>query len=92
MTYSRIYLRVVKSLTEYQRAALLQTRTKRLSNGEGYAARLPGFPGLIAFGETERAARAELASALEGWIELALKQGRGLPAIKRVYSAAVSVH
>jgi predicted RNase H-like HicB family nuclease len=82
----------VNSLSEYQKTALRDIRTKRLPNGEGYVARIPRFPGLIVYGETEHAARQELMSALEGWIELALRQGRGLPALKRERLAIVPTH
>ncbi len=80
----------VDSLVEYQSAALRQARLKRLPDDEGYAARIPGFNGLIVFGDTETEAIGELESALSGWVELALRQGRGLPALKSDRQLAVS--
>ena len=47
--------------------------------GEGYAARIPGFRGLIATGATKKEALAELETALVDWINLALRRGLGLP-------------
>jgi len=49
---------------------------------EGYVARIPGFRGLLATGRTKKEALAELEDALSDWIELALKRGIGLPALK----------
>ena len=63
-----------------------------LSEDEGYAARIPGFRGLIATGQTKREALAELESALADWIDLALKRGLGLPATKQSARELVSAH
>jgi predicted RNase H-like HicB family nuclease len=60
-----------------------------LGKGEGYAARVPGFAGLIVFGETKAEALAELEAALDGWIGLAMARGNGLPALH--FHAAESV-
>ena len=49
---------------------------------EGYAARIPGFRGLIATGATKRETLAELETALVDWINLALKRGLGLPPLR----------
>ena len=53
-----------------------------LGGGEGYAARIPGFRGLVAAGQTRKQATAELNDALVDWIELALRRGIGLPRLK----------
>jgi predicted RNase H-like HicB family nuclease len=53
-----------------------------LGADEGYTARIPGFRGLLATGRTRKEALAELDSALVDWIELALKRGIGLPALR----------
>lgn len=53
-----------------------------LGGGEGYAARIPGFRGLLATGQTEKKALAELEGALVDWTELALKRRIGLPALR----------
>ena len=66
----------------YQQHALKLAEVTFLSREEGYAARIPGFRGLIATGETKREALAELETALADWIDLALKRGLGLPAVR----------
>ena len=68
-------------LVGYQKAALNRAVVKPLAAKEGYSARIPGFAGLIVFGDSKREALAELESALAGWIELSLKRGDGLPAL-----------
>jgi len=66
---------------EYQKAALKLAVVKHLGRGEGYSAKIPGFAGLIVFGDSKREALAELESALSGWIEISLRRGDGLPAL-----------
>jgi predicted RNase H-like HicB family nuclease len=73
----------VVELNEYKKAALKRAQVKFLGADEGYSARIPGFAGLIVFGQTKREALAELESALEGWIELSLSRGDGLPSLRR---------
>lgn len=68
-------------LKDYQRAALQLAEVKSLGPGEGYSARIPGFSGLIVFGESRKKVMSELASALEGWIDLSLVRGNGLPSV-----------
>ena len=68
-------------LDEYKKAALKLAELKFLGADEGYSAKIPGFAGLIVFGQTKREALAEMESALEGWIELSLSRGDGLPAL-----------
>ena len=80
----------MNSLAEYRQTALQKALIRLLRGEEGFSARIPGFRGLIVFGGTELDARNELASALDGWIELSLRQGRGLPAIKATRMAAIS--
>jgi predicted RNase H-like HicB family nuclease len=72
---------LVQQLQEYQMAALQNAVIKEIKN-EGYSARIPGFNGLIVFGNTEKEVMSELASALEGWIELSLARGDGLPSVR----------
>ncbi|MBI2928991.1 MAG: type II toxin-antitoxin system HicB family antitoxin [Verrucomicrobia bacterium] len=69
-------------LKRYQKAALKLAHLDYLGPGEGYGAKIPGFPGLIVFGETKRKTLTELESALEGWVELSLKRGYGLPSLR----------
>jgi predicted RNase H-like HicB family nuclease len=72
----------VDELREYQSAALKRAVVKHLGVDEGYSAKIPGFAGLIVFGDSKREALAELQSALSGWIEISLRRGHGLPALK----------
>jgi predicted RNase H-like HicB family nuclease len=63
---------------------------KFLGKGEGYSARIPGFKGLIVFAETKAGVLKELESVLEGWIELSLARGDGLPSLHAESSELVS--
>ncbi|MEO5959785.1 MAG: type II toxin-antitoxin system HicB family antitoxin [Opitutaceae bacterium] len=78
------------TLASYRKQALKLAAVDSLSADEGYVARIPGFRGLIATGRTKKEAMADLESALEGWIELALNRGIGLPALTGRRSAAVT--
>ena len=69
------------TLTSYRNQALKLAAVESLGGGEGYVARIPGFRGLLGTGRTRKETLADLESALEGWIELALKRGIGLPAV-----------
>jgi predicted RNase H-like HicB family nuclease len=77
----------VKELAAYQRTALLHAKLKYLGDGEGYAARIPGFKGLVVFGDTKAQAIRELKSALGEWVLLSLRLGDGLPKVKKEKSA-----
>jgi predicted RNase H-like HicB family nuclease len=55
----------------------------KLGGEEGYVARIPGFRGLLATGRTRKESIAELEGALVDWVELALRRGTGLPALKQ---------
>ena len=68
-------------LDGYRKAALKLAQVKSLGAAEGYSAKIPGFAGLVVFGETKREALSELKPALDGWIELSLSRGDGLPAL-----------
>ena len=84
--------RVVQTMEKYRRQALKLAEISFLSEEEGFAARIPGFRGLIATGQTKREALAELESALADWIDLALKRGLGLPRINQSARELVSAH
>jgi len=71
----------VQELKQYCKNALKLAEVKFLGKGEGYSARIPGFKGLIVFAETKAAVTEELAAALDGWMELSLKRGDGLPSL-----------
>ena len=71
----------MRELEQYCKNALKLAEIKSLGKGEGYSARLPGFKGLVVFADTKGGVLEELKSALEGWIELSLAQGDGLPSL-----------
>jgi predicted RNase H-like HicB family nuclease len=82
---------VVDRLSAYSKEAMKRAKVSKLGDGEGYVARIPGFRGLLATGATRKESLAELQDALVDWIELSLRRGTGLPAIKdaaRTLSAA----
>lgn len=62
----------------------------KLGGEEGYVARIPGFRGLLATGRTRKEAIADLQDALVDWIELALRRGAGLPAVKHRETPALT--
>lgn len=68
-------------LEEYRDAALKLASVKSLGPGEGFSAKIPGFSGLLVFGDSRQQAMTELKSALEGWIDLSLARGDGLPSL-----------
>lgn len=72
----------VAPLNAYCSQALKLAEITFLGEDEGYAARIPGFRGLIATGATKRETLAELETALVDWINLALKRGLGLPTLR----------
>ena len=79
-------------LDTYRRQALKLAEVAFLGEDEGFAARIPGFRGLVATGETKKEALAELETALADWMDLALKRGLGLPAINQSAKELVSAH
>jgi predicted RNase H-like HicB family nuclease len=80
---------LVDTLTSYRRHAIKLAVVTGLGP-EGYAARIPGFPGLLATGGTRKEALADLDDALSDWIALALKRGIGLPELRQKRSPALS--
>ncbi len=77
------------TLESYCRQALRLAVLNDLGD-EGYAARIPGFRGLLATGRTKKEALAELHDALADWVALALKRGIGLPALPASRKPALS--
>ena len=69
-------------LNTYCSQALNHAEIGFLGRDEGYAARIPGFRGLIATGATKKETLAELETVLVDWINLALKRGLGLPPLR----------
>jgi len=78
----------MNGLSEYCNDALKLAVVKKLGAGEGYAAKIPGFAGLVVFAPTRGEVLRELKSALEGWVELSLARGDGLPALHEVEAVA----
>lgn len=66
----------------YQKAALKLAKISTVAGADSYKAVIPGFKGLIVFGETVKDTKRELASVLEGWIAVSLRRGYGLPALE----------
>ena len=77
-------------LNTYCGQALKLAEVTFLGEDEGYAARIPGFRGLIATGATKKDALADLESARVDWINLALKRGLELPALRPTRQALVT--
>ncbi len=77
------------TLESYRRQAMKLAVLKDLGD-EGYVARIPGFPGLLATARTKREVLGELNDALADWIALALKRGIGLPALRQAHKPALS--
>jgi predicted RNase H-like HicB family nuclease len=80
----------VDKLTGYRRDAMKLVVVTKLDGGEGYVARIPGFRGLLATGKTRKESIAELEGALVDWIDLALRRGAGLPALKQKHAAVLT--
>ncbi len=78
----------VNGLSEYCKDALKFAVVKKLGAGEGYSAKIPGFAGLVVFAPTRAEVLRELKSALEGWVELSLERGDGLPALHHMEAVA----
>ena len=79
---------LVNGLNEYYKDAIKLAVVKKLGAGEGYSARIPGFSGLVVFAPTRTEVLRELKSALEGWVELSLSRGDGLPTLHAVEAVA----
>ena len=78
----------MNGLSEYCKDALKLAVVKHLGVGEGYSSKISGFAGLIVFAPTWAEVLRELKSALEGWIELSLQRGAGLPALRVLEAVA----
>ena len=72
----------MNGMSEYCKDALKLAVVKKLGASEGFSAKIPGFAGLVVFAPTRAQVLTELKTALEGWVELSLKQGDGLPALR----------
>jgi predicted RNase H-like HicB family nuclease len=81
---------LVDTLITYRKHAIKLAVVTDLGLEEGYAARIPGFPGLLSTGATKKEALADLDDALSDWIALALKRGIGLPELRQKRSPALS--
>jgi predicted RNase H-like HicB family nuclease len=67
-------------LSDYLNEAIKLATYKELDDGS-HAGRIPGCPGVLAFGETRAQCQDELRSTLEEWVLLGLKLGHTLPVI-----------
>ena len=83
-----IIVSAMNGLSEYCKEALKLAVVKNLGADEGYSAKIPGFAGLVVFAPTRAEVVRELKSALEGWVELSLERGDGLPALHQLEVAA----
>jgi predicted RNase H-like HicB family nuclease len=83
-----IIVSAMNGLSEYCKDALKIAVVKNLGAGEGFSAKIPGFAGLVVFAPTRAEVLTELKSALEGWIELSLERGDGLPALHDLEAVA----
>ncbi len=70
-------------LTNYISKALSRATYEKLED-ESYVGRIPGCPGVVAFGASLRLCEEELQSTLEDWVLVALKKGRDLPIIEGI--------
>jgi len=80
----------VDNLARYRRDAMKRVTVTKLGGDEGYLARIRGFRGLLSTGRTRKEAISELEDALVDWIELALRRGTGLPALKQKHAGALT--
>jgi predicted RNase H-like HicB family nuclease len=78
----------MNGLSEYCKDAVKRAVGKKLGTGEGYSTKIPGFAGLVVFAPNRAEVMRELKSALEGWIELSLARGDGLPALHDLEAVA----
>ena len=75
-------IHLMESLETYVAQALELAEFEEMEDDAGFCATIPGFNGLIAFAENRSALDRELKSVLEGWVDLALKRGIGLPSVE----------
>ena len=80
----------VDMLASYRRDAMKLAVVTELGGDEGFAARIPGFRGLVATGQTRKDAIVELGDALADWVQLALRRGIGLPPVKQPDARALT--
>ena len=80
----------MEQLIQYRKLALKAVEITNLGPEEGFAAKIPGFKGLLAVGSTKKEALIELESALEDWVNLALKRGIGLPSVLKPTRGALA--
>ena len=78
----------MNGLSEYSKDALKLAVVKKLGPGDGYSAKIPGFSGLVVFAPSRTEVLRELKSALEGWMEMSLARGDGLPTLHAVETVA----
>lgn len=70
-------------LVEFIQGALAEARFEVIEDEEPIYAEIPGLRGVWATGKNREACRHNLAAALDGWIIVRLRKGRGLPRTTR---------
>lgn len=70
-------------LSDYIEKAMDLAQYDKLEDGT-FSGRIPGCPGVIAFGKTLPQCEKELRSTLEDWILVGLKLGHKLPVISGI--------
>ena len=70
-------------LTDYFHGAMTAAEYDKLEDGS-FAGRIPGCPGVIAFGATLPSCEVELRSTLEDWVLVGLKLGHPLPVLNGI--------
>ena len=71
-------------LTQYLRLAMGMAHYELLGGGEGFSGETPGFPGVLAQGDTLEACRDELAGTLEDWILFRVSRHLPIPVLQGV--------
>ncbi|MGA0555729.1 type II toxin-antitoxin system HicB family antitoxin [Larkinella sp. VNQ87] len=67
---------------EYLQSALRKAHYE-LEEGTFYA-EIPGFEGVIAYGDTLEACREQLLDVLEGWLIVGIRHGHKLPIVEGI--------
>jgi predicted RNase H-like HicB family nuclease len=90
LIYARrpVIIAAMNGLSDYCKEALKLAVVKNLGGQEGYSAKIPRFAGLVVFAPTRVEVLRELKSALEGWVELSLERGDGLPSLRAMEAVA----
>ncbi len=69
-------------ITEYLQSALRKAHYE-LEDGIYYA-EIPGFEGVVAYGDTLESCREQLIDVLEGWLIIGIRHGHVLPVVDEI--------